>query len=130
MNNNNLLVLNDKGLYCSKGGFYIDPWKPVDKALITHAHSDHARSGSKNYLAVDKSENVLKFRMGKEIKLQTIKYNEIISINGIEISFHPAGHIIGSAQIRLKSNNEIIVVSGDYKTEEDFTCEKFEPCTL
>ena len=127
MNNNNLVVLNDKGLYCSKGGFYIDPWRPVERALITHAHSDHAKPGSKNYLAVDKSENLLKLRLGREIKVQTVKYDEIININGIKVSFHPAGHILGSAQIRLEFDNEVIVVSGDYKTGEDFICQRFEP---
>ncbi len=127
MNNNRLLELNDKGLYCSKGGFYIDPGRPVDKALITHAHSDHARLGSKSYLAVDKSENLLKCRLGHNISLQTVRYDEIINLNGIKVSFHPAGHILGSAQIRLEYDKEVVVVSGDYKTEEDFTCEKFEP---
>jgi len=127
LNTNKLLELNDKGLYCVKGGFYIDPWKPVDKALITHAHSDHARWGSKHYLSVDKSDNLLKLRLGKEINLQTVKYNEVLSINGIKISFHPSGHILGSAQIRMESDKEVAVVSGDYKTEEDTTCEKFEP---
>ena len=127
MNNNRLLELNDKGLYCSKGGFYIDPWRPVDKALITHAHSDHARLGSKSYLAVDKSENLLKCRLGDNISIQTVRYDEIVNINGIKVSFHPAGHVLGSAQIRLEHDKEVVVVSGDYKTEEDFTCEKFEP---
>ena len=127
MNYNDLLVLNDRGLYCSKGGFYIDPWKPVDKALITHAHSDHARAGSKNYLAADESENLIKLRLGKKINLRTIKYGERLSINGINVSFHPAGHILGSSQIRLEFANEVVVVSGDYKTGEDFTCQKFEP---
>jgi putative mRNA 3-end processing factor len=127
LNNKDFIQLNDKGLYCSKGGFYIDPWRPVEKAIITHAHSDHARWGSKNYLAVDKSENLLKLRLGKDINIQTIKYNEVIDINGIKLSFHPAGHILGSAQIRLESGNEVVVVSGDYKTEIDPTCDSFEP---
>ena len=127
MNGKKLIELNDRGLYCSKGGFYIDPWRPVEKALITHAHSDLARWGSKNYLAVDKSENILKLRLGKDISLQTVRYGEVININGIKVSFYPAGHILGSAQIQLESDNEVVVVSGDYKTEEDLTCEKFEP---
>ena len=127
MNNNKLIELNDKGLYCSKGGFYIDPLKAVDKALITHAHSDHARWGSKNYLAVNRSENLLKLRLGKEINLQTVKYGEVLNINGVKVSFHPAGHILGSAQIKLEYNKEVTVVSGDYKNEEDITCDKFEP---
>jgi putative mRNA 3-end processing factor len=131
LNNNKLLELNDKGLFCSKGGFYIDPLRAVEKALITHAHSDHARLGSKSYLAVDKNINILKLRFGKEVNLQTVKYNEVLNINGIKVSFHPAGHILGSAQIKLESDKEIVVVSGDYKNEEDITCEKFEPvcCT-
>ena len=121
------MELNDKGLYCSKGGFYIDPWRAVDKALITHAHSDHAKPGTKNYLAVDKSENLLRLRLGKKINIQIVKNGEILNINGIKISFHPAGHILGSAQIRLESDNQVVVVSGDYKTGEDYTCQQFEP---
>ncbi|MXV49593.1 ligase-associated DNA damage response exonuclease [Pedobacter sp. HMF7647] len=121
-----LLEFNDCGIYCSAGEFYIDPWKPVDKALITHAHSDHARPGSKKYLAHNLSEEILKYRLG-DIDLETISYNEPVTINGVKISFHPAGHIIGSSQIRVEYKGEIWVVSGDYKLEDDGVCAPFEP---
>ena len=98
---------------------YIDPWKPVNKALITHAHSDHARSGHKQYLATKDSVPVLKHRLGSFIKIQGLDYGENITINQVHISFHPAGHIIGSAQIRLEYKGEIWVASGDYKVEND-----------
>lgn len=114
-------------MYCKEGDFYIDPWKGVDKALITHAHSDHARFGSSNYLAVKESEYLLRLRLGQDIVLQTVNYGENITINNVNVTFFPAGHVLGSSQIRIEHNGEVWVVSGDYKTEEDFTCERFEP---
>lgn len=99
----------------------------MDKALITHAHSDHARFGSANYLAVKESENLLRLRLGQEMNLQTVSYGEDILINNVKVTFFPAGHVLGSSQIRVEFNGEVWVVSGDYKTEEDLTCEKFEP---
>lgn len=122
-----LLIFNDYGIYCQQGNFYIDPWKPVDYALITHAHSDHAKWGSKRYLAHHLSEEILRYRLGIDISLQTISYNENIIINGVKISFHPAGHIIGSSQIRVEYKGEIWVVSGDYKLEADGISIPFEP---
>src|SRR6187401_1329666 len=110
-----LLEFNDCGIYCPKGDFYIDPWKPVDKAVITHAHSDHARIGNKYYLSHKFSAPILKYRLGSDIQLQTIEYGDPIHINGVKVSFHPAGHIIGSAQIRVESEGEVWVASGDYK---------------
>ncbi|AHM59161.1 RNA procession exonuclease [Flammeovirgaceae bacterium 311] len=125
----NLLEINDCGIYCSQADVYIDPWKPVPKALITHAHGDHARSGNKFYLAHQQSEQVLRLRLGQDIKLQTVTYGEKVTINGVGISFHPAGHITGSAQIRLEHEGQVWVASGDYKTEKDKTCTPFEPVT-
>lgn len=122
-----MLELTDSGLYCALGDFFIDPWRPVNKALITHAHSDHARFGHKYYLAHPKSEHILRHRLGSEISLQTLEYNQALKINGVKVSFHPAGHIPGSAQIRLENNGEIWVVSGDYKLEKDGLSEPFEP---
>lgn len=122
----NLLEFTNKGIYCKQGDFYIDPWQPVDYALITHAHSDHARSGSKNYLAQHLSKEILYYRLGAEINLQTIAYNEKLIRNGVTISLHPAGHIIGSAQIRIEYKGEIWVVSGDYKLEDDGVSTPFE----
>lgn len=121
-----LLEFNDCGIYCPEGDFYIDPWKPVKYAVITHAHSDHARWGNGYYLAHHLSAEVLKYRLG-QITLQTVSYNEVISKNGVKISFHPAGHIIGSAQIRVEFKGEIWAVSGDYKIENDGVSASFEP---
>ena len=121
-----LLEFTDSGIYCAQGNFYIDPWKPVDDAVITHAHSDHARFGSKRYLAHHLSREVLLYRLG-DIQLQTVEYGETIMKNGVEISLFPAGHVIGSAQIRICYKDEVWVVSGDYKTEDDGISTPFEP---
>jgi putative mRNA 3-end processing factor len=127
MKNTPLVRLTDKGLFCEIGGFYVDPSRSVNKALITHAHSDHARPGSRSYLTVKQGELLLRQRLGSRINLQTVKYSEEIFMNGVKVSFHPAGHILGSAQIRIEFKGEIWVISGDYKLEKDLTCEKFEP---
>lgn len=121
-----LLQFNDCGIYCEAGNFYIDPWKPVDDAVITHAHSDHARWGNKRYLAHHLSREVLKYRLG-DIRLQTVEYAERVQKNDVIISFHPAGHIIGSAQIRVEYKGEVWVASGDYKLEDDGISTPFEP---
>jgi len=121
-----LLQFTNKGIYCPQAALYIDPWKPVNKAIITHAHSDHARYGNKNYLAHTHSENILKHRLGN-IAIETLAYNQPININGVTISLHPAGHIIGSAQVRLAYKNEVWVVSGDYKVKHDGYTVPFEP---
>ena len=123
----NLLEFTDSGIYCAPGKFYIDPWKPVDKALITHAHSDHARMGSKSYLAHHDSIPVLKYRLGADISVQGIGYGEQISLNGVSVSFHPAGHIVGSSQIRVEHKGEVWVFSGDYKLIDDGLSTPFEP---
>ena len=122
----NLVSFTDKGLYCEKGNFYIDPWRPVDKAIITHAHGDHARFGSKNYLCHTFTKPILRLRLG-ENNYQTLQWNEPVFINGIKVSLHPAGHIIGSSQVRIECNGEVWVISGDYKTEDDGLSGKFEP---
>lgn len=121
-----LLQFNDRGIYCEAGDFYIDPWKPVDYAVITHAHSDHARWGHKHYLAHKLSERVLRYRLG-EILLDTLEYGETVVHKGVKISFYPAGHVIGSAQVRVEFRGEVWVVSGDYKLEDDGVCIPFEP---
>ncbi|RYZ46885.1 MAG: DNA ligase-associated DEXH box helicase, partial [Sphingobacteriales bacterium] len=110
-----MLKFDSKGIYCEQAGIYIDPWQPVDKALITHAHSDHARPGSKAYMSHHDSVGMLRQRLGADINVSGVAYGESFQINGVNISFHPAGHIIGSAQIRLEYKGEIWVVSGDYK---------------
>ena len=120
-----LIEFTDKGLYCRLGNFYIDPWKPVDYAVITHAHSDHARWGSKFYLCHYQTKLLLQLRLGDN-NYQGVEWGETIIINNVKISLHPAGHIIGSSQIRIEYNGEIWVVSGDYKTEDDGISGKFE----
>jgi putative mRNA 3-end processing factor len=122
-----LLENTERGLYCAAGDFYIDPWRAVDFAVITHAHSDHARAGSQHYLCVEPGRQILQERLGPEARIQAIAYGESLSRNGVKISLHPAGHILGSAQIRVESHGEVWVVSGDYKTEPDKTCAPFEP---
>ncbi len=122
-----LITLTPKGLFCEKANVFIDPWRKVNKALITHAHSDHARPGMGSYLSHNDSVDILKHRLGIGIKIQGVGYNKPITINGVEITFFPAGHIIGSAQIRLKDNKECWVISGDYNISEDELIEAFEP---
>ncbi|EKB48799.1 ligase-associated DNA damage response exonuclease [Cecembia lonarensis] len=124
---NNLLKMTASGLFCPMANVFIDPWRPVEKALITHAHSDHSRWGMHAYLAHHHSREVMKLRLGEDISLQTVNYKEKISINGVSISFHPAGHIPGSSQIRLEYKGRVAVVSGDYKLEADGLSEPFEP---
>ncbi len=121
-----LLEFTDRGIFCKKGDFHIDPWKPVDSALITHAHADHSRWGMKKYLAHEKSLPIMRHRLG-DISLSGVAYHESISINGVTVSFHPAGHIPGSAQIRVESKGEVWVVSGDYKLSNDGISTPFSP---
>lgn len=121
-----LLRLTDCGLYCEAGDFYIDPWKPVARAVITHAHGDHARWGMERYLCSKESENVLRLRLGDEAQIDTAEYGEALDMNGVKLSLHPAGHILGSAQVRMEHKGEVWVVSGDYKTDPDPTCTPFE----
>ncbi|SMG39728.1 putative mRNA 3-end processing factor [Marivirga sericea] len=122
-----LLKFTNKGIYCPQGNFYIDPWRPVKKALITHGHADHSRSGHQYYLAHHQSEAIMRQRLGDGIKIETVNYNKPISINGVKVSFHPAGHIPGSAQIRLECKGKVSVASGDYKLEDDGLSTPFEP---
>ncbi|MGZ5281397.1 MAG: ligase-associated DNA damage response exonuclease [Bacteroidia bacterium] len=122
----NLIEFTDKGLYCAPGDFYIDPWKPVKRALITHAHGDHARWGHRYYLSHHDSIPIMQVRLGNN-NYDGVEFGETRDVNGVKVSFHPAGHIIGSAQIRLEYKGEIWVASGDYKTESDGFSPDFEP---
>lgn len=122
-----LISLTNKGLYCQTGDFYIDPWQPVKKAVLTHAHADHTYRGSTDYLVPQEGFLLSRIRLGDEAKISTAKYNEKIFINGVQVSFHPAGHVLGSAQIRVEHKGEIWVISGDYKLMPDATCAPFEP---
>jgi putative mRNA 3-end processing factor len=122
-----LLKMTNAGLYCEAGDFHVDPWRPVERAVITHAHGDHARWGSRHYLGATEGARVLRARLGSDATIDTLAWGEGLSIGGVRISLHPAGHILGSAQVRLERGGEVWVVSGDYKAEADPTCTPFEP---
>ncbi|HEY2348883.1 MAG TPA: ligase-associated DNA damage response exonuclease [Puia sp.] len=114
----NLLTFTERGIYCPQGDFYIDPWKPVPHAVISHAHSDHARAGNGTYLCHHDSKPILILRLG-DISVQSVAWAEPVYLNGVKLSLHPAGHIIGSSQVRVEYQETVWVVSGDYKTEND-----------
>jgi putative mRNA 3-end processing factor len=126
-----LVIERPEGLYCPPGDFYIDPWRPVERAVITHAHGDHARIGNGHYLAAAPSEGVLRARLGTDITLQTLAYGQAITHHGVRLSLHPAGHVLGSAQVRLEHGGHVWVASGDYFVsgpgDVNNTCEPFEP---
>jgi putative mRNA 3-end processing factor len=120
-----LLTVSDSGLYCPAGDFHIDPWRPVPRAVITHAHSDHARSGCGRYLCWTTGKLVLRERIGNR-PIDVLRRGESVSMNGVRVSMAPAGHILGSAQVRLEHAGITWVVTGDYKLQADPTCEPFE----
>jgi putative mRNA 3-end processing factor len=122
-----LLQNTPRGLYCAAGNFYIDPWRSVDSAVITHAHSDHARPGHGAYLATPDALGVLRARLGERAAIDTLPYGQSVLMNGVDVSFHPAGHVLGSAQVRVEHRGEVWVVSGDYKLDPDPTCAAFTP---
>ncbi len=123
-----LLTFTDKGIYCPRAGVYIDPWKPVERAVISHGHSDHAYAGHQHYLCTTEAMPVIKHRLYlQDSAIQTLDYRERISINGVDFSFHPAGHIPGSAQVRVEYDGEVWVFSGDYKLQDDGISAPFEP---
>jgi putative mRNA 3-end processing factor len=122
-----LLEVTDRGLYCAAGDFYIDPWQPAELAVITHAHGDHARAGSRSYVTALRGVEILRERLGGDAVIQGVAYGETIVHNGVRVSLYPAGHILGSAQVRIEHHGEVWVVSGDYKTAADRTCDAFEP---
>ncbi len=122
-----LIQLTEHGLYCSAGDFYIDPWQPVERAVITHAHADHARRGSRRYLTTRAGEPVLRLRLGSEAAIEAVEYARVVTHHGVRVSLHPAGHILGSAQVRVEHAGEVWAISGDYKLEADPTCTPFEP---
>ena len=121
-----LLQQTKAGLYCEQGDFYIDPQRTVSKAVITHGHSDHARRGARFYLTSVQNEHILRARLGQNIRLQTVPYGEPVFMNGVRVSCHPAGHILGSSQIRLEYHGAVCVISGDYAMMPDTTCAPFE----
>jgi putative mRNA 3-end processing factor len=122
-----LLEINPNGLYCGVGDFYVDPWQPVPRAIITHAHSDHARPGCQAYLASPNCAVLLRERLGCELPVEPLAFGESREINGVTVTLFPAGHVLGSAQVRIEYRGETEVVSGDYKLQHDPTAEAFEP---
>jgi len=121
-----LITVTPQGLYCPPGDFHIDPWRPVERAVITHGHSDHARFGSQRYLCQTDCAPILRRRLG-DVTIETLRYGEAIDIDGVKLSLHPAGHVLGSAQARVEYKGEVWVASGDYKTEADGVSAPFEP---
>lgn len=132
MRKSDLIELRAEGLYCPAGDFHVDPWRPVADAIITHAHGDHARSGSANYRAAAVGLDILAERIGDGAPIQSLAYGERVRINGATVSLHPAGHILGSSQVRIEVDGRVCVVSGDYKRAPDPTCLPFEvvPCDV
>ncbi len=128
MNPNKSVLIEplSNGLYCSDGQFHIDPWEPVELALITHAHSDHARPGSSRYIASKDCVSLLRKRLGEDTNIRGVDYGEPISFGNTVVSFHPAGHVLGSCQIRVERDGEVWVFTGDYKRDDDPTCRPFE----
>lgn len=122
-----LLRVDDCGLYCAAGGFHIDPWRPVPRAVISHGHGDHARPGSGAYLAAASGVPILERRLGPEARIEGVPFGAPVRIGDVTVSFHPAGHILGSAQVRVEHRGEVWVFSGDYKRAPDPSCEPFEP---
>ena len=122
-----LLQSTTQGLFCVPGNFFIDPHSPVSRAVVTHAHTDHACWGCQHYLAAQPSEHLLRLRMDKASEFQFLPYRESITLGGVRVSFHPAGHILGSAQVRLEYRGKIALITGDYKLGRDPTCEAWEP---
>jgi putative mRNA 3-end processing factor len=122
-----LLEVTESGLYCERGDFHVDPWRRVARAIITHAHADHARPGCGRYLCAASGKTVLRTRIGGGSPIDTLRRGESVSINGVRVSLHPAGHLLGSAQVRIEHGGETWVVTGDYKLHDDPTCDRFEP---
>ena len=132
MSRPDLIQLRPEGLCCPSGGFQIDPWQPIETAIVTHAHGDHARTGSGLYHCVDACAPLLRWRLGEDVNLVPHAYGEPFELGGVRVSLHPAGHILGSAQVRVDDGREVWVVSGDYKRDPDPTCAPFEvvPCDV
>ena len=122
-----LLTLTEHGLHCAAGGFYVDAWGPVDRNIVTHAHSDHARAGARRYLCAAPGRDLLGLRLGDDADIQPLAYGQSLRLGDVAVSLHPAGHILGSAQVRVEQRGQVWVVSGDYKLAPDPTCAAFEP---
>jgi putative mRNA 3-end processing factor len=127
-----LVTLTSEGLYCPLGGFHIDPWRPVERALITHAHGDHARRGSRHYDGALSGLGLLRRRLGPDAVVEGHELGAPLTLGQTTVSFHSAGHVLGSAQIRIEAGGEVWVISGDYKRDPDPSCAPFEvvPCDV
>jgi putative mRNA 3-end processing factor len=127
-----LVAVTRRGLYCKAGNFHIDPWLPVETAVITHAHGDHLRGGSARYYCSQSGRTVTRCRLPADADLRELAYGESVTLGSVKISLHPAGHILGSSQVRIEQGGIVWVVSGDYKRDADPTCEPFEvvPCDV
>lgn len=121
-----LIAVTDSGLYCEAGDFYVDPWRPVHRAVLTHAHGDHAVPESGSYLCSSPGLSILRHRLGPVAQIQAQAYREPLRLGAAKVSLHPAGHVLGSAQVRIEAAGSVWVVSGDYKRAPDPTCEAFE----
>ncbi len=130
MTEGHLLRVDDCGLRCEDGGFYVDPSRPVDCAIVTHAHSDHARRGCGRYIGSRSGAPILRSRLGRKIRMQPLEFGETAQLGGVSVSLHPAGHVLGSAQVRIEAGGQVWVVTGDFKRDADPSCEPFEvvPC--
>lgn len=122
-----LVTPTPRGIFCPRGDFYIDPWESVKRAVITHAHADHARPGSERYLTTNSGRQILQMRLGAQAVVDGIEYGHRVTLGSVQISLHPAGHILGSAQVRLEHQGHVCVVSGDYTIAANPTAEAFEP---
>jgi putative mRNA 3-end processing factor len=122
-----LIQVSAAGLFCPAGGFHVDPWLPVERAVTTHAHADHARPGSRAYLATPPGAAVLRARLGPQIAVESLEYGRRLRLGGVTVSLHPAGHCLGSCQVRIEAEQRVWVVSGDYATTPDPTTDPFEP---
>ena len=122
-----LIRTTDRGLYCEAGGFYVDPWRPVHRAVVTHAHSDHACYGCRHYLSSTAGELLMRLRMPPEADFQFVRYGETLNVGSVKVSLHPAGHMLGSSMVRLEHAGRVALISGDYKLGSDPTCAAWEP---
>ena len=122
----NLISQKSQGLYCESANIWIDPYKPVEKAIITHAHSDHFTNGCREYICSIETGLLLKKRFGNNINLKTVEYDKKFLINGINFSLHPSGHILGSSQIKIMTDSETWLITSDFKRQKDKTCKSYE----
>ncbi len=127
MRPDDLVAITASGLHCPSGGFHVDPWGPSELALVTHAHRDHARPGASRYVCAEACAPLLRHRLGPEVSVRGVRYGERLALGATTVSLHPAGHVLGSSQVRIEQDGRVWVVSGDYKRAPDPTCEPFEP---